>query len=86
LSYYLQIIKDTTSLTGSQSTNPSWVDISEYDVPFDFYNTLIADADARMDFMESNALIFGDGGQITATAAMVANALAMEVGDVIQKN
>lgn len=84
LTYYLQIIKDTVSISGSQATNDPWVDISEYDSPFDYYNTLVADADARMDKMESYAMMFSDGGYVVADQTMVDNGLADAVGDHVQ--
>jgi hypothetical protein len=81
----LQIIKDTVSMSGSQMVEKSLVDISEYDTPFNFYSTTVADGDARMDLYESHALVFGDGGTVIATQAMVDEGLADVVGDPIRK-
>lgn len=81
----LQILKDTTSISGSQMTEDTWVKGSEYGMPFDYYSVAVADADARMDLMESDALVWGDGGVVTADATMVANGLADAVGDEIRK-
>jgi len=61
LDYYLQIIKDTVGITGSEMTNDSWVKFDGEGGSFDHYNIGLADLEARQDQMEEGALLFGNG-------------------------
>ena len=69
LDFYLQIIKDKSGITGSQLTNQSWVDISEYNDNFNYWNVAMADLDARQYSLEEMALLLGDGESVTVAAS-----------------
>ena len=68
MTFYLQIIKDKFGITGTQLTNGSWIDISEYGGKFSFYNSGVADCDARMFRQEEGALLINDGSTYIVAA------------------
>lgn len=61
LDYYLQIIKDTYGITGSQLTNQLEFDVDEDGRRIGTYNVGIADMEARMLRMEEMMMLIGNG-------------------------
>jgi len=81
--YQTQIIKDEIGIDGSQLTNKSWVDVSEWSTEYKFWNVALADLDARMDRFEEGAYLTGQGTTYSPTAGSVVGSSVRETKGVI---